>query len=568
MKKIISLITLLALLAAPVGALAENWWSDIGPAAGAQTPEPTPEPTAEPTQKPKLNLNGLFGGLLGTDKPQPEETAEPEPTADPEGYDDSEEGDGYWENVLYDYYVADITGQPYGGESQYARVGNWTVAYGYCDDHYCVFGWNENTREHHILAETVVSNIVPAGDVFAYYGEVKKGKFGWLIRNPNEDKPVSLSLNELNSVFWSDEDYLYYFTYGKGTGTTYYRMNHQGKNKKQLGKLNGRAIAMMPDGGVVVFNSSKNRVQIFKDGKHETIYEPGDEIQNVISTGREIWVVHRDYLGRLKDGKLDFQFPGSLRTYAATTDQIIAVLDDGSIQHNVVMLNDAYGAYALVGKVVAQESLTAEVTPGWYNRIVVWGPRESLEFYTPYSGLWLPYGYHDLESAKAAGYQEYVGEPEDGYAEEGRVERRISEKLLLGEEADILAEAEERGIYATHDRDGMYSYYMDYAQYDALLEERRQGLVGLLGIMTMLGDDPTVKSYEANEDYSRITLRVNSGLLESDTTFLVMLSVVALSAPAYQALLREDEHPVSVITVVDDATGKEISVFNAPDDFL
>lgn len=572
MKKIVSLIAVLALLTASFGALAENWWSDIGPANDTQTQETVPEPTPEATEKPKFDLGGLLGDLLNTDEPQSEEIIQPEPTIEPDDEDIYEEGDGYWENVLFDMEVGDITTQPYGGESQYARIGNWVVAYGNCDDHYCVFGWNELTREYHILAETVVSSIIPVGDAFAYYGEVKNGKFGWLIRNPDEEKPVSLSLNELNSVFWSDEDYLYYFTYGKGTGRTYYRMDHDGRNKKQLGKLNGRAIAIMQDGSVVVFNSSKNLVQLYRDGKHETIYEPEDEIQNVISTGREIWVAHRETFGLLRDGELKFRFTGGLRTYVVTTDQIIAVLDDGSIKLNVLMLNDVYGAHAVVGQVTAQDSLTAEVTPGWFNRVVVWGPRESLEFITPYSDCWLPYGYYDLESAKAAGYQsviDYSDELDVGYtdAEDGQVERRISEKLL-GDEADVMADAEERGIYVTHDRDGMYSYYMDYEQYQVLLEERKQGLVALLDIMTLLGDDPTVKSYETSDDFSRITLRVNSGLLEDDASFYVMLSAVSQSVSVYQSLLREEENPVSVIAIVDDATGKEIAVFSAPDDFL
>lgn len=300
-------------------------------------------------------------------------------------------------DASYDSTVADIEARSYGGESQYARVGNWIAAYGSCDDHFCVFGWNVNTREYRILAETNVPGFVPAGAVFVYYGEVKKGKHGWLLKNPDVEKPIDLGLGALSTVFWSDADFLYYFTYGKGTSATYHRMGYDGKNKKKLGTLNGRAVAMADDGGVVVFNAAKNRVEMWKDGAHTTLYEPKDNIVSVVGIGRGIWVAHEDRFGLLENGELEFNFTGRLRTHIATANHIIALLDDGSIQLGVVALNEALRAYVVVGLVTAQEDMAIEATPGWFNRIVVWGNRENLEFHMPAADQWLPYDYSSAE---------------------------------------------------------------------------------------------------------------------------------------------------------------------------
>lgn len=316
------------------------------------------------------------------------------PTAAPGATDAPDAPQG----ALFGPEIADIVANSYGGEAQYAQVGDWIAAYGNCDDHFCVFGWNEHTKEYRILAETNVPGIVPAGAVFVYYGEVKKGKYGWLLKNPDLEKPIDLGLGEMSTVFWSDVDHLYYFTYGKGSSTTYYRMDYTGKNKKKLGTLNGRAVAMTGDGGVVVFSAAKNRVEIWKDGAHTTLYEPEDAIASVVSIGHEIWVSHADRFGLLEDGRLDFQFPGSLRAHIATADHIIALLDDGSIRLRLIALNEALGGYAEVGEVIAQDELAIEVTPGWFNRIVVWGNRESLEFHSPSADQWLFYANRETDS--------------------------------------------------------------------------------------------------------------------------------------------------------------------------
>ena len=311
MKRIVAVALSLVILALPFDAFADaSWWNNTG------------SQEAAPTEKPPNLFSGLLGTLRGKDPDSPDD---PPSIEDPdENYDDYD-GDGYvnndfWENALFGPWVGDITAKPYGGEVRYTQINDWTIAYGNCDNRFCVFGWDGNTNSYKILADTNVSGIVAAGDSFVYYGEVKKGKFGWMIRNPDQEKPVSLGLNELNSVFWSDEEYLYYFTYGKTN--TYWRMDHDGKHKKQLGKISGRAIAMLENGAVLVFNSIKNRVERWKDGKDTTIYEPKEDICNVISTGREIWIVHPDYLGLLEDGEITFKISGDLRDYAMTRDQL------------------------------------------------------------------------------------------------------------------------------------------------------------------------------------------------------------------------------------------------------
>ncbi len=622
MKRMLCILVLFAILTAPLGATAQaNWWNDIGPSAKTQTPEPTPEPT----KAPKLDLGSLFGGLMGADKTEPDPTGEPEPIEEPDpevtvepGAEDEPgmlDGDlvpednhehtdddidrAFWENVLFGLEVGDITARPYGGAVEYARIGKWNVGYGVCDDHYCIYGWNGYTQEYRILAETVVSEFVTTKDGFAYYGEVKSGKFGWMFRDPDEATPVSLGLNELNSVFWSDETYFYYFEYGSGTAVTYYRMEHDGKNKKKLGKLNGRAVAqMMDDGAAVVFNTGKNRVQLWKDGEHTTIYDPKDEILNVISTGQSIWVDHRDYFGRLniEKGEIDFRFDGTLRSYAMTHDQVFAIVDDGAMRLDVRMLNDLYQAYAVVGQMYAQDGLTIEIRPGGVNSLVVWGPRESLEFYTPYPDQFLPYGFYDMETAKANGFVGWVGydgDPGDipagewrapditqegsgaapaddtgdaPYAGGGQVERRVPDGLMLSDEAAVLQEAEQYGITVTHE-DGVYAYRMDEDAHQALLGAWKANLNTMLGNLMTLGDSGSVTAFTASDDFGAITLKVDSARFSEDMSTLITLALLSSSAPAYQALLSGDENPKTAIRIVDAKTGNQLANLTAPDDF-
>lgn len=343
-----------------------------------------------------------------------------EPDANPSvstdfGDDFYEEGDDSafdMERLFFDIGVVDIEPEIYGGPVQCARVGNWTVAYGNCDNHFCLFGYNWDNYEYHILAETIASSIVPAGDMFAYFGEVRKGKFGWLTRDPNVEKPRDLSLGDRNEIFWADEHFFYYYTYGSGAGGTYSRMDHDGKNKKKLGTLNGRPIAIMQDGKVIVFNSSKDRVECYtEDGTHSTLYDPGKEIMNVVTLGESIWVDHQNEFGLLEDGKLSFTFPGTLRCYAKTANQLIALLDRDRARFELLMFNDNYRAYARMGLPAAQNSVNLELTPGYINRAVLWGSVDSIEFYAPPADNFLPYGCYSVEDALAAGYKLKKSEP-------------------------------------------------------------------------------------------------------------------------------------------------------------
>jgi len=171
------------------------------------------------------------------------------------------------------------------------------------------------------------------------------------------------------------------------------------RKKKKIGTIQGNVVTILPGNQALLANFKKNRVQLWKDGKYETIYSPEAEILSVTTTGKGIWVEHADGYGLLMDGELMFRLPGHIVGTAGSSDQfalLVLPYEDAAF-FDVYLFNEIYRAYSGVGRVKRSDSAFIEFQA---DRMIVWGPEESLIFEHPIPELWLPYGYYDFASAE------------------------------------------------------------------------------------------------------------------------------------------------------------------------
>lgn len=615
MKRILC-VFIIALLMLPVGphALA-NWWDGIG---AQDTPTPTPEPESELEQESEstdesgLTWESLFDGW----SPTPDETEEPGFDGEPDldmtlgNYDDSEQGDvvpeyegddgeydydydpdydyadndgeypieegddlaadeaANWPNALFDPGVQEYSSRPYGNAVECVIQGDWTIARGYYLDDYRITCVNQNTYGRQVMTDAVmVFQFVPAGNGIIYYGEATKGRSSWLYKLPGDASPYELPLTDKNSVFYADEQYIWYYTYGKGSERPISRMGYDGKNKKQLGKVNATVIAMMDDGSVLAAAYSKNQVILWKDGKSKVVYDPKKEITNVISTGRTIWVQHENDFGLLEDGEITFSMPGYIRSMGRTSDQMVFVVDPGNnaARYDVLMFNEPYRAWARVGDIMAQVNINVELEPTIW--MTIWGPSESMVYMVPAPDQWLPYGHLTAASAAAAGFTSWLGDSAPGLSgtlDAEMLVRRVPSSLFVADGNAVALDANRRGIYAMLDRDDLYSFHMTPSQYEQLLRDLRGTLAAQLEDLVHSG---TISSYAASNDYSQIEVSVDAAAYERESALLDLL-LVGLGSAAYQSFQYETEDPSSTIRIVDAKTGQALETLRAPGDFL
>lgn len=553
MKKILSLLTVLCLLLPLV------------PAAHAEPGLGSAFEGAQPAVSSRLSEVFERGSATAqpVETPMPEATSSPvlspEPTPPP---------------ALFDEGVRDITCAAYGNRVDYAHIGGWIVSRGYLMDleQYCLIGQEPGGRRA-ALTDTLPASFVPAGDALIYYGKDAKDKYNWVIRKPGE-APEKLSLGISDEVFYADADYIWYYT-RVGEETSIRRLARKGGEKKGFGRTKGSPLVMLESGGVLVTDFDKNRIETWKDGKATTVYQPEKPIISVSSAGNSVWVEHEREFGLLEDGALAWRLPGHIVSMTGTTDQFVILLSfPGSNEYDVMIFNDRYRAYARVGYVPASENAFVELQTG--RQMTVWGPEKSLIFDIPPADEWIPYGYYDMESARAArGLSapaptiEPAPTPTVQPDQDGTVTVTIPANLsALTDEATATAQAEAAGIRMTVNRDGSYTYFMTPEQHREQLDRRAQEIRDALE--SMLVTEPfsnAIKAYSANDDYSEITFTVAADRLEESMAVLV-IAVVGLAAPTYQAMVGENEAPVTLIKVVDQATGAVIATYTGPDDFL
>lgn len=507
------------------------------------TPQPTEgHASAEPTAVP-------------TPEPPP-----PEPTPAP---------------ALFDEGVRDITCAAFGNRADYATIGGWTVNRGYLMEQeiYCLIGQGPDGART-ALTDTLPPSFVPAGDSVIYYGKDENGKYNWVILEPKAGKPKRLSLGISDEVFYADADYIWYYTI-VGEEISVRRLARKDASKKGFGRTTGSVVTMMEDGSALVADFHKNLVRSWKDSKGTTLYEPEVPILNVASAGRSIWVGHEREFGLLEDGKLGFRLPGQIVSMTGTTDQYVFLLSfPGSSAYDVVIFNDLYQAYARVGYVPASEDAFVELQPG--GQMTVWGPEQSLIFDIPPAQEWIPYGYYDMESARAArgapaptaaaqAAPAPVEEPDWGNMVTITVPGRLAS--LTGE-AEAAAQAEAAGISMTVNRDGSYTYFMTPGQHQAQLTQRGNEIRSALeGMVSTAPFNDALKSYTANDDFSEITFTVDTDRQE-DSMAVLMLAVVGLVAPTYQAWEGKTDDPGTLIKLTDQSTGQIVATYTCPDDFL
>ena len=381
--------------------LFEDMFGGDNPGQAQSSPVPeSPALTPEPT----LDAEFLFGDLFSnrTSEPGPEATLAPEATPSPEPEPEITpwpDADLKPSGSLFFESVREVTSQPWGGKVDFAYVGGWTINRGYFDGGYCLTGIAPLDAVRIVLADSDPMSFVPAGDSIVYYGEGTKGDWGWMLLTPGERRPMKMKLDVAAEVFYADDTNVWYYVSGKGESCTIWRMALDGSKKKKLGTVSGRVVTMMPDGRVLMVNFGKNRVQLWKDGKYETIYSPKQNIVSVVSTGIGIWVEHGDGYGLLEDGEIRFRLPGHIAGTAGSTDQfaLLVLPEEDAEFFDVLMFNEIYRAYAEVGRVKRSDSTFIEFQK---DQMIVWGPEESQIFAYPIPELWLPYGYHDFASAE------------------------------------------------------------------------------------------------------------------------------------------------------------------------
>ncbi len=370
-------------------------FSDRGKSAEpAESADKQPGQTPGPALDAGALLDLLFSSLLGDGEQTSDSAPTPEPTPQP-----TPEPAPRTSSALFPDGVREISSDSYGGKVDFAYVNGWTVSRGYFDGRYCITGIPFSGAERVMLVDGDPMGFVPAGDAIVYFGEGTKGDYGWLSLVPGERRPFKLPLDALCEVFYADGKFLWYYTPGSGNSTAIGRIGLDGSNKKKLGTVSGHVVSMMPGEQVLLVNFDKNVVRLWKDGEYETLYSPDEEILSVTSGGMGIWIEHADGYGPLMDGKVTFRLPGRIMQAFGTTDQLALLVlpyEDSEFL-DVYLFNEIYRAYAGVGRVKRSDSTTIELAQ---DRMIVWGPEESVLFEYPIPEIWLPYGYYDYASAE------------------------------------------------------------------------------------------------------------------------------------------------------------------------
>ena len=424
MRRILSWLLLFTLLLMPVtsgaegafrGRNASEFFDELfGDEAHDVAPEPTPVPEPEATPDPEAYAEFLFGDLFSNRTPEPktESTPEPDATAMPEPEPEESfelenpfepeepfepEDDARASGSLFDEAVSLITSSAWGGRVDFAHVAGWTISRGFFEGRYCLTGISP-IGERVVLSGIDPVSFVPAGDTVVYFGEGTKGKYGWMALVPGERMPMELPLDAADEVFYADDQYIWYYRAGADNDTLR-RMDHDGSHKKKLGTLKGKVVTITTGGDVVVVNFKKNRVQLWRNDRYETIYDPKEEIVSVVASDRHIWVEHDGEFGLLEDGEVRFRLSGRIAGTAGSSDQfaMLVLPYETADFFDIYLFNEIYRAYAPVGRGRRSDDTSIEFMQ---DQLIAWGPEESTRFDYPIPELWLPYGYHDFASAQ------------------------------------------------------------------------------------------------------------------------------------------------------------------------
>ncbi len=338
---------------------------------------------AEPT--PATGLSAVFE--RGSDAIAPEHTAVPE-------------------CALFDEGVGTMVPAQLGNRADYAEISGWIIARGYfeAERRSCVIGYPRCGGPPMALSETFSGGVIPAGDAFIYLERDAEGEAVWLLQEP-DDIPQELPLTAMDNVFYADREKIWYATIDDGDGSqkSIRTLNHKTNRKDDVVRLPSLQIyvlAMLADGGVLLYDHDSNSVLRWRDDIFTTLYEGNEPVLSVFSLGEEIWVELEREIGLLTDGALSFRIPGNIAAMAKANGQAVLLMSfPGSPDYDVLLLNDTYRAYVRAGYALVSEQPLVELRPD--GEIVIWGDDEEQQrFEAPPASEWIPYGFYDVESAR------------------------------------------------------------------------------------------------------------------------------------------------------------------------
>lgn len=141
-----------------------------------------------------------------------------------------------------------------GNRADYARIGEWTVNRGFWEGSYRITLWPPDESGRIMLGDENPGGFIPLRDgivhyspddgwrvsrpdetaaagidsIFDYY-EWEENRFGW------QDTLLPISAN--NTVFYADDEYLYFHAKAQSGRQKLYRADHQGQGEVLLGSL-------------------------------------------------------------------------------------------------------------------------------------------------------------------------------------------------------------------------------------------------------------------------------------------------------------------------------------------
>lgn len=114
--------------------------------------------------------------------------------------------------------------------------------------------------------------------------------------------------------------------------------------------------------------------------------------------------------------------------------------------------------------------------------------------------------------------------------------------------------------------DGSVTMVMTLESYEAMLAQLEDSLVAAFDQLTDGATYPSIKTIEANDDFSAFVLRVDKEAYEGSMDAFAIFSL-AMNASMYHIFLGIPENEISIaMEIIDDATDEVIDSFAYPDD--
>ncbi len=525
--------------------------------------------TAAPVMTPGANsaggLSGVFEGsrVIAAPPPEPQPSAPPVPAANA--------------HALFDDGVREIVPRAIGNAADYLDIGGWIVGNGFLPSgDFALIGYPTYGGAPRELCPQPQIDMIPAGDAIIYLRKFGDDDAKWVIHKPGEE-PEKLPLSVMDSVFYADESRIWYSTIGTGDGTqmsirTLDRRTGQKEGLARFSSIQVFPVTVLDSGGVVLYDRENNRVEHWQDGKTTTLLETDESIVSVFSTGQCVWVELEHEIGLLEDGKLWFRIPGNVaQSFRAAGQTVLLLIFPGSDEYDVLVLNDAYRAYARLGYAPVAES--AWIEPDGEGRIVVHAPMDAkgLPFDIFPASEWIPYGFYDAESARAAkgAHTTPAPTPTPNLADVlSTQEVNRDEMITITVDAALVAwlseedardEAHALGIYFADNRDGSFTYGMMPDQQRTMLDMHRNDLNGAIAEIPSMF--PGIQSCKTDADFTELTFFVTS---ELDQNVLIMVSTITGSSMAMYRALSGEESPFTLVKVIDADSGAVVSTLRVP----